>query len=439
MVIPEPLTVAVRKAQDTILICPPVISQIAAVGALAAGLDFCRPHIERMARVRQGVLEELEAVRGFCTIPAGPGCVLFPAARRYAAGFDDRRRATDPRIRRRRHPRHDFWHGAGLLLAGGIWGAGRGYYQRGNRPAGSRTEFDRTRLTFMQIVACQLDIAWEDKAASHQRVRAMLADTAIEPGALVVLPEMFATGFSMHVDTIAEAPGGPTHEFLGRPAREHRACVLGGLVTRGADGRGRNEAVAFGPQGQELARYCKMQPFSFAGETKHYESGAGITTFRWQDFTVAPMVCYDLRFPELFRIAVRSGAATDGRRRQLAPAPRVALAGTVAGPGHRKPVLRGWGEPRRQRSARPVRRPQPDRRPAGRNRGRGRCRTRKSSWPRSTWRPWSSTASSFRPWPTCGPSCSRASNFLVCPKKDDDWGEFARRSFFRSAGVTKLF
>jgi omega-amidase len=66
--------------------------------------------------------------------------------------------------------------------------------------------------------------------------------------------------------------------------------------------------VAFGPQGQELARYCKMQPFSFAGETKHYESGSGITTFKWQDFTIAPLVCYDLRFPELFRIAVRAGA-----------------------------------------------------------------------------------------------------------------------------------
>jgi omega-amidase len=160
----------------------------------------------------------------------------------------------------------------------------------------------------MQIVACQLDIAWEDKPASHQRARTLLAGAAIEPGALVVLPEMFATGFSMHVDAIAEAPGGPTHEFLAGLAREYNACVLGGLVTRGVDGRGRNEAVAFGPQGQELARYCKMQPFSFAGETKHYVSGSGIITFKWQDFTIAPLVCYDLRFPELFRIAVRAGA-----------------------------------------------------------------------------------------------------------------------------------
>jgi aspartate/methionine/tyrosine aminotransferase len=77
MVIPEPLTVAVRKAQDTILICPPVISQVAAVGAMATGLAFCRPQLQRMARVRQRVLEELEAVRDFCKIPAARGAFYF--------------------------------------------------------------------------------------------------------------------------------------------------------------------------------------------------------------------------------------------------------------------------------------------------------------------------------------------------------------------------
>lgn len=73
MVIPEALTVAVRKAQDTILICPPVISQEAAVGALAAGPAYCREKIARVAQVRELVLAELEAVRSFCTIPRALG------------------------------------------------------------------------------------------------------------------------------------------------------------------------------------------------------------------------------------------------------------------------------------------------------------------------------------------------------------------------------
>jgi predicted amidohydrolase len=160
----------------------------------------------------------------------------------------------------------------------------------------------------MQFVACQLDIAWEDKATSHERARALLAAVDIKPGGLVLLPEMFATGFSMNVGTIAENEDGPTHAFLAELAQDLQSCVIGGVVTRAPDGRGRNQAVAFDPAGRLLARYSKMHPFSYAGETKYYEAGTSIVTFKWQDFTVAPFVCYDLRFPEIFRRAVRKDA-----------------------------------------------------------------------------------------------------------------------------------
>ncbi len=86
MVIPEALTVAVRKAQDTILICPPVVSQQAAVGALTAGLAYCRQKIAGVARVRQLVLHELEAVRKFCTIP--PALGAFYLLLRVDTGLD---------------------------------------------------------------------------------------------------------------------------------------------------------------------------------------------------------------------------------------------------------------------------------------------------------------------------------------------------------------
>jgi predicted amidohydrolase len=160
----------------------------------------------------------------------------------------------------------------------------------------------------MQLVACQLDIVWEDKSANFERARALLRSATIQPGALIALPEMFATGFSMHVDTIAEPADGPTHKFLAEIAREYRACVVGGVVTRAADGRGRNDAVVFNPQGELVLRYAKMHPFSFAGETRHYEAGEAVRLFAWQEFQVAPFVCYDLRFPEAFRHATRDGA-----------------------------------------------------------------------------------------------------------------------------------
>lgn len=160
----------------------------------------------------------------------------------------------------------------------------------------------------MQVIACQLDIAWEDKPLNYDRVRAMLSKIAVPAGALVVLPEMFATGYSMHVAAIAEPPEGPTHQFLSGLAKELRCFVIGGVAIRGSQDRGRNEALVLGPEGQALARYCKLYPFSLAGETKHYEAGERTESFAWHELRVAPFVCYDLRFPEIFRQAARRGA-----------------------------------------------------------------------------------------------------------------------------------
>ncbi len=73
MVLPELLLVAVKKAQDTILICPPVISQFAAVGALAAGAGFWKPRIAVLAQTRDLVLEELGAIKSFSNAPRAQG------------------------------------------------------------------------------------------------------------------------------------------------------------------------------------------------------------------------------------------------------------------------------------------------------------------------------------------------------------------------------
>jgi aspartate/methionine/tyrosine aminotransferase len=73
MLLPERLLTAVKKAQDTILICPPVISQYAALGALEAGADFWRPKVAGLAEVRAAALAQLDAVRAFCRVPPAAG------------------------------------------------------------------------------------------------------------------------------------------------------------------------------------------------------------------------------------------------------------------------------------------------------------------------------------------------------------------------------
>lgn len=160
----------------------------------------------------------------------------------------------------------------------------------------------------MKAVCCQLDIVWEDKPANYTKVRSLLDGVKIPAGSLVILPEMFATGFSMNVVGIREGAASETESFLASAARFYGVFMLGGMVTVGANGQGRNEAVVFSPEGKLLARFCKIHPFTLGGEAQHYAAGTEIVTFDWQGFKVAPFVCYDLRFPEVFRSAARQGA-----------------------------------------------------------------------------------------------------------------------------------
>jgi aspartate/methionine/tyrosine aminotransferase len=77
MVIPEHLLVSIKKIQDTLLICPPVISQYGALGALRAGISYCQSKLKAIAEVRALALQELESLRAFCTVPAADGAFYF--------------------------------------------------------------------------------------------------------------------------------------------------------------------------------------------------------------------------------------------------------------------------------------------------------------------------------------------------------------------------
>jgi aspartate/methionine/tyrosine aminotransferase len=77
MVIPEALALPVKKIQDTNLICPPVISQWAALGAMQAGAAYCKAHLRGIAEVREIVLAELDPLRSFCIVPPAEGAFYF--------------------------------------------------------------------------------------------------------------------------------------------------------------------------------------------------------------------------------------------------------------------------------------------------------------------------------------------------------------------------
>jgi len=178
----------------------------------------------------------------------------------------------------------------------------------------------------MHIAAVQFDISWEDARSSILSASTMLAMADLPAGTLAVLPEMFATGFSMNSELTLAAQA-ETEQTLSQLALTFGLYLCGGLAARGKSGRPENQAVLYAPDGIEVGRYAKRHPFTPLGEEKAYAAGTDIQTFRipggnphtsmdseklGQDVQatcyVAPLICYDLRFPEEFRAAAKRGA-----------------------------------------------------------------------------------------------------------------------------------
>ena len=153
----------------------------------------------------------------------------------------------------------------------------------------------------MRVALLQLDSVWEDAPASHSRAARLLEEAARGGARLAVLPEMFATGFSMRPERVAEPPGGPSETFLKESAAALGLWIIASVPEK-RDGAARNVALVVAPGGV-VTRYAKIHPFSFAGEDRQYEGGDGIVTVPIEGVRVTPFICYDLRFPEPFRLA----------------------------------------------------------------------------------------------------------------------------------------
>jgi predicted amidohydrolase len=156
----------------------------------------------------------------------------------------------------------------------------------------------------VKVAAIQHDIVWEDPAATRASVAPMIAAAVAGGAGLVCLTEMYATGFSMRPERIAEDEGGPNEQFLIEQAREHRAWIVASIAqwaleSGETDRRARNNAVLVSPEGA-VHRYAKIHPFSYAGEHEHYVAGDQFLTVEVEGLRVSVFVCYDLRFADEF-------------------------------------------------------------------------------------------------------------------------------------------
>ena len=146
----------------------------------------------------------------------------------------------------------------------------------------------------MRISIVQSSLHWENPEAN----RAMFSEklSALQGATdLVVLPEMFSTGFSMNAKAFAEPMNGPTMDWLRSTSKELNAAVTGSFICMEGD-KYFNRLVFMRPDGQ-FDFYDKKHLFSLANENECFAAGRKRLTVEWQGWRICPLICYDLRFP----------------------------------------------------------------------------------------------------------------------------------------------
>lgn len=146
----------------------------------------------------------------------------------------------------------------------------------------------------LSVTLIQSGLHWEDKAANLNMFTEKLSSIP-EDAELVILPEMFSTGFSMNPDALAEDMEGETMQWMKRMAAEKKIILTGSLIIEESE-RYYNRLVWMLPNGQ-YGFYDKRHLFAFAGEDEHYTPGTKRMVASVKGWKVLLQICYDLRFP----------------------------------------------------------------------------------------------------------------------------------------------
>lgn len=161
----------------------------------------------------------------------------------------------------------------------------------------------------MRLAAVQFDIAWQQKSANWTTLGRMVQEAALPGGSLVLLPELADTGFTMDAAALRTGHSLAAAQVVARRTGMH---LCAGYAREHADGRPFNAASILSPGGDVLGIYHKVHLFSPAREHEHYHAGKSVCvqtiSVQGESWRICPFICYDLRFPELFRIAALAGA-----------------------------------------------------------------------------------------------------------------------------------
>jgi predicted amidohydrolase len=158
----------------------------------------------------------------------------------------------------------------------------------------------------MKIALIQLNIEWESKKRNIEKAAFFIKKASEENCNAVAFPEMFNTGFSMNISNITEDENGETDSALSEMAKKYNIYVIAGFqIKKHGEEKGRNMAAVYNRKGVRIASYTKIHPFSYAGEDKYYIAGADTVIFEVDGMPSSIFICYDLRFPEVFRMVAK--------------------------------------------------------------------------------------------------------------------------------------
>jgi omega-amidase len=150
----------------------------------------------------------------------------------------------------------------------------------------------------MKIALIQAPLLWENPKQNRNYFEEKI-NSINETIDLIVLPEMFTSGFTMNPKSVAEVMQGETVLWLKALAKAKNSAITGSLVIQ-ENGNYYNRLVFVFPSG-EIKTYDKKHLFTLAGEDKAYTSGTQKLLIEYQGFKICPLICYDLRFPVFAR------------------------------------------------------------------------------------------------------------------------------------------
>jgi omega-amidase len=152
--------------------------------------------------------------------------------------------------------------------------------------------------TKLKIGLVQYSPTWENKNASIEKIKSLVSK--ISETDLLIFPEMTLTGFTMKSKDFAETFNGESYLFFSSLTKEQKCAIMYGFIEKGKK-KNFNTLVHLNNQGKILKTYRKIHPFSYSTEDKHYGKGKETATTKVKGIKIGLSICYDLRFPELYR------------------------------------------------------------------------------------------------------------------------------------------